>query len=94
MMPGPSAEDVENAAEMSQEEQQEMIRGMVEQLNERLATEGGTPTEWARLISVLGVLGETERAQAIWDEAQTVFAGKEAALEEILAGARSAGLVQ
>lgn len=94
MMPGPSAEDVENAAEMSQAEQQEMIRGMVEQLNERLATEGGTPTEWARLISVLGVLGETERAQAIWDEAQTVFAGKEAALEEILAGARSAGLVQ
>lgn len=91
---GPSAEDMETASEMTPEDRQAMIRNMVEQLNERLADEGGTPAEWARLISVLGVLGETDRATAIWGEAQTVFAGKEAALEEVRAGAKSAGLVE
>ena len=62
-MPGPSTDDVEAAGEMSTEDRQEMIRGMVARLSDRLATEGGTPEEWARLISSLGVLGD--EAQAI-----------------------------
>ena len=60
-----------------------MIRGMVEGLAERLATEGGAPEEWARLISALGVLGETNRAGAILTEAREVFAGSDAALQMI-----------
>ena len=35
---------------------------MVNQLSERLASEGGSPEEWARLIAALGVLGEGQRA--------------------------------
>ena len=67
---GPSAEDMQAASEMTAEERQEMIRGMVAGLSDRLATEGGSPEEWARLIGALGVLGETERAQAILEEAR------------------------
>ena len=89
---GPSAEDMQAAQDMSAEDRQEMIRGMVSQLSDRLATEGGTPEEWARLISAYGVLGETERAAEIWAEAQQVFAGNASALDTVRAGAARAGV--
>lgn len=92
-MPGPSASDVEAAGEMSVEDRQEMIRGMVARLSDRLATEGGTPEEWARLISSLGVLGDEAQAIAIWNNAQEVFADNPEALDIVREGARAAGLV-
>ncbi|WP_425044168.1 c-type cytochrome biogenesis protein CcmI [Primorskyibacter sp. S87] len=91
---GPSAEDMEAAGEMSAEDRQEMIRGMVDRLSDRLATEGGGPEEWARLIGALGVLGETSRAKAIYDEAKTRFDGNSEALAAITEAARSAGLTE
>lgn len=91
---GPTAEDVEAASEMSAEDRQEMIRGMVEGLASRLADEGGPPEDWARLIGALGVLGETDRAAAIWAEAQTVFADAPEALESIRAAATRAGVAE
>ncbi|MGR3495108.1 c-type cytochrome biogenesis protein CcmI, partial [Citreimonas sp.] len=78
---GPTAEDMENAAEMTPEQRMEMIRGMVSGLSDRLATEGGPPEDWARLITALGVLGETDRARAIWSEARSVFATSQDALD-------------
>lgn len=92
--PGPDQDDVNAAAELSAEERQEMIQGMVNQLSDRLATEGGTPQEWARLIAALGVLGDAQRAIAIRDEAETVFAGNREALELIDAAALRAGIAQ
>jgi len=89
---GPSADDVEAAAGMSADEQAQMVRGMVARLSDRLASEGGSPAEWARLIGALGVLDETERAQAIFDEAKTKFADKPDALTTINAAAQQAGL--
>ena len=89
---GPSAEDVADAEAMSEEDRQAMIRNMVEGLSDRLATEGGPPEEWARLITALGVLGETDRATAILAEARTVFAEREAALATIETAAERAGL--
>lgn len=89
---GPTAEDVENAGEMSAEDRQEMIRGMVSRLSDRLAREGGTPEEWARLIGAYGVLGEGARASAIWGEAQVRFAERPEALEIVRQGARQAGV--
>ncbi|UWP96312.1 c-type cytochrome biogenesis protein CcmI [Aliiroseovarius crassostreae] len=91
---GPSAEDMAAAAELSDEDRQDMIRGMVNQLSERLATEGGTPAEWARLITVLGVLGDTERAAAIWGEAQETFAGTGDAFEMVKQAAIQAGVAE
>ncbi len=93
-LPGPAAADIEAAADLSPEEREAMIRGMVEGLNARLATEGGTAEEWARLILALGQLGEDTRATAIWAEAQVNFAGREADLARIAEAANRAGLTQ
>ncbi|MDA5555531.1 c-type cytochrome biogenesis protein CcmI [Shimia sp. MMG029] len=91
---GPSEDDVAAAQELTAEDRQAMIESMVAGLSDRLATEGGTPQEWAQLISAYGVLGETARAQAIWTEAQQVFASVPEALEIVRAGAERAGLLQ
>lgn len=94
VLPGPGAEDVEAAAEMSPEDREVMIRGMVAQLNDRLATQGGTAEEWARLIGAYGVLGETDRAREIWTEAEARFADRPADLAEVRAAAKSAGVAE
>ncbi len=91
---GPDADDMAEAADMTEAERQEMVRGMVEGLAERLATEGGGPEDWARLIGALGVLGDTERAAAIWAEAQQVFAASPEAVAAIREAAVSAGVAQ
>ena len=92
--PGPSQGDVEAASALSPEERQEMILGMINQLSDRLATEGGSPEEWARLIAALGVVGDTERATGVYEESQTVFAGNADALDMLGAAARQAGITQ
>lgn len=89
---GPSDEDIAAAADMSSEDRAQMIAGMVSQLSERLASEGGPASDWARLITALGVLNETGRAQMILDEARTAFAGQEADLALIEDAAAQAGL--
>jgi cytochrome c-type biogenesis protein CcmH len=89
---GPTAADVDAAKDMTPEERQAMIRSMVEGLNERLATEGGTAAEWARLISALSNLGEKDRAIAILAEAKRNFAGRDAELAMIADAAAQAGL--
>lgn len=91
---GPSASDMEAAADMTPDERREMIQGMVNGLSARLANQGGTPQEWAQLISALGVLGERERARAIWTEAQTTFGTSPEALNLIAAAARQAGVIE
>lgn len=91
---GPTAGDVAAASELSDAERDDMIRGMVEQLSERLGSQGGSPQEWARLIAALGVLGEVDRAQAIWSEAQQVFAASPGAIDEIRAAAERAGVAE
>lgn len=91
---GPDAGDIAAASEMSAEDRQAMIRNMVEGLAERLATEGGPAEDWARLISSLTVLGDAERARAIWGEAQGIFADHPAELEKIRAAAVQAGLAE
>jgi len=84
---GPTAEQVEAAQDMAPEDRVAMIEGMVTGLAERLATEGGPPEDWARLIGAYLVLGQTEAAQAVYDEAQTVFADAPGALGIIAAAA-------
>ena len=92
--PGPSAADMAAAADMTPEERAAMVGGMVNQLMERLATEGGPASDWARLIQVLGVQGDTARAATIWSEAQSVFAGRADDLATINDAAAQAGLTE
>lgn len=91
---GPTAEDMAAAADMTPEERQQMIEGMVARLSERLATEGGPAPDWARLISALGVMGDTERAAAIYGEAQQVFGNQPDDLALIEEAAAQAGVTQ
>lgn len=88
--PGPSADQVEAAGNMAPEERQNMIRGMVAGLAERLATDGGSPAEWARLIRAYGTLGETAQASAIWVEAREVFGDNVDAMAVLLEAAQAA----
>jgi len=89
---GPDAAAMQAAAGMEAGDRQAMIAGMVEQLNERLAAEGGSVEEWARLITSLGVLGQTDRARAIYAEAQGKFAGRADDLAALRAAADQAGV--
>jgi cytochrome c-type biogenesis protein CcmH len=82
------------AAGMDPQARSEMIRGMVTRLSERLATEGGPPEDWARLINAYGVLGEQDAARRTWDEAQGQFAQDAGALASIRAAAQSAGVAE
>ena len=52
------------------DQRQAMIEGMVAQLSDRLATQGGPPADWAQLIRSLGVLGRSDEAAAILTEAR------------------------
>ena len=91
---GPTRDDVAAAADLSPAERMEMVRGMVDRLSDRLATEGGTAQEWARLISSLGVLGERGRANRIWTEAREVFADDPNGLQLIRQAAQGAEIIQ
>jgi cytochrome c-type biogenesis protein CcmH len=93
-LPGPSAEDMAAAADMTPEDRTAMAQGMVQRLSERLASDGGSAEEWARLIGALGVLGDRAKAGEIWAEAQTNFAGREGDLAMIRAAAVSAGVAE
>jgi cytochrome c-type biogenesis protein CcmH len=90
---GPSAADIEAAQDMTPEERQQMIAGMVDGMLARLANEGGPPQDWAQLLRAMGVLERREQASAILQEARTIFAADAAALELINDAARAAGLI-
>lgn len=91
---GPDADQIAAAEDMTPEDRQAMIEGMVQRLESRLATEGGTPEEWARLIGSLVQIGNTDHAAAIWSEAQARFAAYPDALATVKAAAKAAGLTQ
>ncbi len=61
--PGPSQEDIENAQQMSADEQMEMIRSMVQRLADRLEENPDDYEGWLRLAQAYEVLGETEKAE-------------------------------
>ncbi|HSO48234.1 MAG TPA: c-type cytochrome biogenesis protein CcmI [Rhizobiaceae bacterium] len=60
--PGPSQEDVAAASEMSAEDRQAMIEGMVAGLAEKLKANPADKDGWLRLIRAYGVMGDDEKA--------------------------------
>ena len=59
---GPSRQDVEAASQMTAEERQAMIRGMVQRLADRLEEKPDDPEGWRRLANAYRVLGEDAKA--------------------------------
>ncbi|MCU0789683.1 MAG: c-type cytochrome biogenesis protein CcmI [Nitratireductor sp.] len=62
--PGPTQEQVAAASEMSPEERQQMIEGMVAGLAERLKADPSDKDGWLRLIRAYGVMGKDDEALA------------------------------
>ncbi|WP_306143215.1 c-type cytochrome biogenesis protein CcmI [Roseibium sp. MMSF_3412] len=89
---GPSAEDVAASQDMSSEDRQAMITGMVAGLAERLASDGGSAAEWSRLIRAYVVLGEPQKAQEALKSAEAAYAGKPDDLSLIKDTASALGL--
>lgn len=72
---GPSAADVQTAAQMSPEERAKMIESMVDRLTQRLTASGGSIDEWERLIKAQKLIGRLDAAKASLAAARTAFAG-------------------
>jgi cytochrome c-type biogenesis protein CcmH len=68
------------------------IRGMVERLGQRLATNGGVLEDWSRLVRARMVLGEKDEAGRALVEARRALAGDPAAAAPLDALAREFGL--
>lgn len=72
--PGPSQEDIEAAAELSQGDRQAMIENMVAGLAERLQEEPDDKPGWIRLIRSYTVLGKPQEARQALASARQHFA--------------------
>jgi len=93
-LPGPSQDQINSAATLTPENQQQMVQSMVKRLSDRLATEGGSAAEWARLITAYGVLKQPDKARATWTSAKAKFTSDPAALASLAAAATKAGLTK
>lgn len=89
---GPTAGDMADAAQMSAEDRQTMIEGMVGGLEGRLLADGGPIEDWIKVINALGVLNAPDRAKAAYAKAQADFAGQPGELSALKAAATAAGI--
>ncbi|MEP3049652.1 MAG: c-type cytochrome biogenesis protein CcmI [Roseibium sp.] len=92
-LPGPNAEEMAAAQEMSATDRQDMIRSMVEGLATRLEADGGSSDEWSRLLRAYMVLGEKDKAIAAFKLAESAFADNPDELARIKDAADKMGLI-
>jgi cytochrome c-type biogenesis protein CcmH len=71
--PSPTAQDIANAQQMSDEDRQAMIRSMVAKLAARLESQPNDLDGWLRLGRAYGVLGERDKAIDAYDQAQRLL---------------------
>lgn len=77
---GPSAEQVAAAQDMSADDRDAMIAGMVARLEARLETEPGDLDGWVMLMRSRANLGETDKAKAALESAIAANPGEEVEL--------------
>ena len=92
LLPGPNADDIAAAGEMSESDRSAMIQAMVSGLRQRLFEDGGTVAEWARLLRSVRVLEDLEGAEKVLRQARSVYRGQPDELAVISAAAEAAGL--
>jgi cytochrome c-type biogenesis protein CcmH len=90
--PGPTAADVDAARQMTPDQRQEMIDGMVAGLAARLDKDGGDLDGWQRLIRALTVLGRKDDAAAALDRARKSLADQPQSLAVLAELAKALGL--
>ncbi|WP_206454875.1 c-type cytochrome biogenesis protein CcmI [Aurantimonas marina] len=89
---GPSEADMAAASEMSADDRQAMIQGMVSQLAARLEANPDDLAGWKRLIRSYAVMGDSEKASAALATASGAFTRGSAAGQEIAALGEALGL--
>ena len=89
--PALSDDTIASAAQLSPKERDNMVKGMVAKLSQRLQDKGGPAEDWARLISAYGVLGDDTAVQNTYQLAVTEFATDPAALALLQNALKSAG---
>jgi cytochrome c-type biogenesis protein CcmH len=88
----PSAEDVAAAAQLSEGERSEMVRGMVARLADRLAADGSDIDGWLRLVRAYVVLGEQDKARAAAADARKAIGSDSEKVRRLDDLVRSLGL--
>jgi cytochrome c-type biogenesis protein CcmH len=68
--PGPTAEDVASASDMSSDQRLTMIRGMVDRLATKLHSDGSDVEGWLRLVRAYMVLGDRDKAKGAASDAR------------------------
>ena len=71
--PAIDQQTMQDAAGMKPEDQQAMIRGMVDGLEKKLEADGSDLQGWLRLIRARAVLGDRDKAKAAYDSAKSKF---------------------
>jgi len=89
---GPSAADVNAAAGLSEQDRNEMVRGMVARLADRLKQNGADLDGWRRLMRAYLVLGERDKARAAADDAKRALASDPDDLKRIEDAIKEMGL--
>jgi cytochrome c-type biogenesis protein CcmH len=90
--PGPNAQDIAAASEMSAADRNEMIRGMVARLADRLKQNGNDLEGWQRLLRAYMVLGERDKAHAAASDAKKALANEPEKLRRIEDAIKEMGL--
>ncbi|HET9718230.1 MAG TPA: c-type cytochrome biogenesis protein CcmI [Pseudolabrys sp.] len=90
--PAPTAADIAAASRMSEKDRDEMIRGMVARLADRLKEDGQDVEGWQRLLRAYIVLGEREKAHAAAGDARRALANDPSKLRRIEDMIKSLGL--
>lgn len=91
---GPTAAEVEAASQMSGEDRQAMIEGMVAQLDERLKENPRDLEGWRRLVRSYVVLGKAEAAADALSRGMAAFGEHSNEAHELQAFAVSLGLAR
>jgi cytochrome c-type biogenesis protein CcmH len=80
---GPSEEQVAASSDLSADQRNDMIRGMVERLSERLHRDGADIEGWLRLVRSYMVLGDPDKARSAVADARRALAGDSGKLQRL-----------
>jgi cytochrome c-type biogenesis protein CcmH len=90
--PGPTAEDVSVAQNMTPEARAQFVRSMVERLAARLRENGSDVDGWLRLLRAYMKMGERDKARTAANDAREALAGEPEKLKLLDAGLKDLGV--
>jgi cytochrome c-type biogenesis protein CcmH len=80
---GPNPQDMAAAAQLTEEQRSDMVRGMVARLADRLKQDGSDVEGWLRLVRAYMVLGERDKASAAASDARRAMASDPGNLQRL-----------